>query len=110
MRLEYIACDDANTFCIPLTQKYRVKIERDRDGGSRPGTFMPAMFANVERLDKNKDGNITADELPPGQVTLYIGHMDLNSNYVIEAEEIKQFTRMFNNGRGLKLPAKPKPK
>ena len=29
----YFACDDDNTFCMPVTQSYRVRLEADRDGG-----------------------------------------------------------------------------
>ena len=33
--VKYFACDDAETFCKPVTQQYLVTLERDRDGGSR---------------------------------------------------------------------------
>lgn len=33
--VRYIACDDAETFCKPVTQSYRVVLQRDPDGGSR---------------------------------------------------------------------------
>lgn len=33
--VKYFACDDAETFCIPVTQEYLVTMERDPDGGSR---------------------------------------------------------------------------
>ena len=35
LTVRYFACDDAETFCKPMTQKYRVTLNRDRDGGSR---------------------------------------------------------------------------
>lgn len=35
LEVRYFACDDAETFCRPVTQTYRVVLERDRDGGSR---------------------------------------------------------------------------
>ena len=34
LSVRYFACDDAKTFCVPVTQHYRVRIERDTDGGS----------------------------------------------------------------------------
>ena len=34
LSVRYFACDDANTFCIPVDQKYTIYLERDRDGGS----------------------------------------------------------------------------
>lgn len=33
--VKYFACDDAETFCVPVTQEYLVSFERDRDGGNR---------------------------------------------------------------------------
>lgn len=33
--VKYFACDDAETFCKPVTQHYLISLERDRDGGSR---------------------------------------------------------------------------
>lgn len=96
----YTACDDAQTFCLTIRQQYEVMLKPSRGAGSRPGIFMPAMFANVRTFDKNKDGRITPDELPEGRVTLYVGHMDYNANGVIESDEVDTFLAMFNNGRG----------
>ena len=98
--VRYTACDDAETFCMPVEQRYKVWIKRDRYGGSRPGVFMPAMFANVLEFDKNRDGKLTKSELPQGRVSLYIGHMDFNHDDVIDASEIETFMKMFNNGQG----------
>lgn len=98
--VEYVACDDAETFCKDVKQKYKVHFKSTQDLGGRPGIFMPSMFGKVRELDKNGDGDITKDELAPGSVTLYIGHMDYNGNEIIEKEEIDDFLKMFNNGRG----------
>ncbi|MFV2066463.1 MAG: hypothetical protein ACC645_05745 [Pirellulales bacterium] len=35
LTVKYVACDDAETFCKPVTQRYEILLERDRDGGSR---------------------------------------------------------------------------
>ena len=35
LTVKYFACDDAETFCRPVTQHYLISLERDRDGGSR---------------------------------------------------------------------------
>ena len=35
INVRYFACDDAETFCKPVSQTYRITLERDRDGGSR---------------------------------------------------------------------------
>jgi hypothetical protein len=98
--LTYTVCDDAETFCSTVTQSYIVNLKPTRDLGSRPGIFMPAMFAKMRELDHNGDGNLTTDELPEGEVSLYIGHVDYNGNDVIEKAEIDNFLQMFNNGRG----------
>lgn len=37
--VKYFACDDAETFCIPVTQSYEVNFERDPDGGNRRSSF-----------------------------------------------------------------------
>ena len=98
--LEYTVCDDGESFCTTVTQTYRLRFRRTGDIGSRPSTFMPAMFANIKELDKNGDGDITQDEIPPGQITLFVGHVDYDGNGTIEAAEIETFLKMFNNGRG----------
>lgn len=98
--VRYTVCDDDDTFCKQVIQHYQVRFQPDRNLGSRPGIFMPEMFAKVREFDVNGDGDLTKDELPPGQVTLYIGHMDYNGNEIIEKSEIETFLSMFNNGRG----------
>ncbi len=98
--LTYTVCDDAETFCVTITQNCEVSFGNSRSQGSRPGVFMPGFFAKVRELDKNGDGDLTKDELPEGEVTLYIGHMDYNGDEVIQKAEIDKFLSMFNNGQG----------
>ena len=100
----YTVCDDAETFCIEVTQQYDIPFTVTRDLGSRPETFMPKMFAEMIRLDANGDGLLTSDELPVGEVSLYIGHIDYNGNEIIEPDEMDKFLKMFNNGRGFDSP------
>ncbi|MDA1230049.1 MAG: hypothetical protein O2856_04680 [Planctomycetota bacterium] len=38
LKVRYFACDDAQTFCKPVTQTYIITLERDRDGGARRST------------------------------------------------------------------------
>lgn len=38
VKVKYFACDDAETFCKPVTQRYLIVLERDKDGGSRRST------------------------------------------------------------------------
>jgi len=100
IRIHFAVCDDAETFCVPMTQEFEVWQRPDPQGGSRPGVFMPAMFADMMKMDTNGDGHLTKDELPPGKVSLYIGHVDKNNNDQLEPDEIREFFSMFNNGRG----------
>jgi hypothetical protein len=101
VKLTYTICDDEDTFCTEVTQAYQVNLKPNRNLGTRPGIFLNEMFANVRELDANGDGDLTADELPPGKVSLYVGHMDYNGNDIIEKSEIDRFCQMFNNGRGV---------
>ena len=101
VKVTYTVCDDAETFCKEVTQEYQVNLEPDRNFGTRPGIFLNEMFSKVREMDKNGDGDLTPDELPPGKVTLYVGHMDYNGNEIIEKAEIDTFLKMFNNGRGI---------
>lgn len=94
-RVSYVACDDANTFCIPIEQTYTIRFQRDAEGGSRPNAFLNEMFADVESLDRNGDGTITADEIPAGQRTLFLGHLDKDDNGLIDSTEILEFRQMF---------------
>ncbi|MGI9516565.1 MAG: hypothetical protein ACR2NP_05960, partial [Pirellulaceae bacterium] len=104
MTVHYTICDDANTFCHAVTQKYTVHFDADLAGGSRPGVFMPEMFAEVMTMDANGDGRLTKDEFPVGKITLYLGHMDRNDDEVIDADEIAAFNAMFNDGQGFVTP------
>jgi hypothetical protein len=67
----YYACDDAQTFCVPATQTYRIHLERDRDGGStlsRLASLGPAgmveMMDKAMQNDADGDGRLSRDEAP----------------------------------------------
>ena len=102
LKIDYAICDDAETFCLKVTQKFQVLIQADPFGGSRPDIFMPGMFADMRSMDKNGDGNLSHDEFPPGEASLYIGHVDKNGNGCVESNEIDEFMQMFNNGQGFR--------
>ncbi|MEM7476347.1 MAG: hypothetical protein AAF483_15235 [Planctomycetota bacterium] len=98
--LKYVICDDAETFCFPVTQQFEVTTEPLGNGSTRPGIFLVQMFKDVRKLDKDGDGKITAEELGQGNVTLYMTHIDYNLDNVIDEDELKRFDQMYNNGRG----------
>ncbi len=92
--VKYFACDDAETFCIPVTQEYLVSFDRDRDGGSRraagggrssrgqrgsrggagsPSDRMKEMMQRIPvlaALDANGDGTLSEDELAAASKSL----------------------------------------
>lgn len=115
VKVTYTVCDNAENFCKEITQNYKVVFEPNRNLGTRPGIFLNEMFANLREMDKNGDGNLTPEELPKNKVSMYVGHMDYNGNDIIEKDEIDQFLKMFNNGRGVdkfndgNKPAEEKP-
>ena len=80
----YFACDDAETFCKPVKQQYKVTLARDQDGGnrrsagsrggSRPSggggrpdadavARMLLSLPAFQALDTNSDGQLSADEV-----------------------------------------------
>ncbi|MEM7783488.1 MAG: hypothetical protein AAF623_09070 [Planctomycetota bacterium] len=100
----YTVCDDAETFCQTFQQQYEVHARPERTQGTRPGIFLNSMFLDLRELDKNKDGNITTDEMPDGERTLYLGHIDYDDSGVLESGEIELFLSMFENGNGITAP------
>lgn len=117
LTVRYFACNDEKGFCIPVTQKYLVHLNRDRDGGqarrggARPGGAdrgtQPSRpnsqnrqapngapggrGFSVERLfrmDRNNDGKIARDELPPPMQRNF-DRMDTNSDGFVSRDEAK---------------------
>ena len=101
VKLQYVVCDDAETFCVPLTQEFEVSLQPSNNGSTRPGIFLNRIFGNVKKFDKNKDGKITPQELGEGNVTMYMTHIDYNLDQVIDSKEIERFNLMYGNGRGV---------
>ncbi len=107
--VKYFACDDAETFCVPVTQVYEVSFERDRDGGSRrtggrgasrgPSggmadagsresrmTEMMRRLPVVVALDRDRDGILSARELE--NATSSLRRADRNRDGEISGEEL----------------------
>ncbi len=112
--VKYFACDDAETFCVPVTQQYRVSFERDRDGGSRrasggnrgvartrpavrggPGqnqnraSMITRMF---NQNDRNGDGRLMGDEIP-APMRQRMAQMDSNGDGAISQTEMETMIR-----------------
>jgi hypothetical protein len=110
--VNYFACDDAETFCLPVTQVYEVSFERDRDGGNRrtgggvrgasrgPGGSMADAAARENRmtemmrrvpvlvaLDRDRDGILSARELENAPRSLL--RADRNRDGEISGEELR---------------------
>jgi hypothetical protein len=109
--VKYFACDDAETFCVPVTQEYLVSFERDRDGGSRrtprgrggvargpggrpgggpPSSRMAEMMGRLPilvALDTDRDGTLSAKELDAAPRSLR--KADRNRDGEISGEEMR---------------------
>ena len=112
VRVTYYACDDANTFCVPVTQRYAVHLEVDPDAGRVFGAgrlgFGGGRFggpdgrgpgAPVDRMmswDANEDGIITRDEAPERMRDRF-DSIDANGDGMLETEELEN---MPPPGRG----------
>jgi len=122
LTVKYFACDDAETFCIPVEQKYEVSLERDRDGGSRRESGsrmaqnrgpsgqsrigeMMKRIAIMRTLDINRDGEISAEEIEAAPKSLR--QLDQDSNDRLSIEEIRgQGTGGFRDPR-FRRPGEP---
>ena len=107
LRVTYYACDDANTFCVPVTQRYAAHLEVDANAGrvfgaGRPGLGGPggrgpgAMVERIMTWDANDDGVITRDEAPDRMRDRF-DSIDANGDGMLETEE---FENMPPPGRG----------
>ena len=101
VKLRYLVCDDAETFCVPMTQEYEVTLQPLKNKSTRPGIFLDEIFSDVAKYDKDGDGLITPEEFGEGNVTKYMTHIDYNLDNVIDEEELARFNSMYNNGRGI---------
>ena len=113
----YFACDDAETFCKPVKQRYRITLERDRDGGSRRSTrrqpsrrspMQNGIAANRQAmmetiilfraLDRNGNRKISSNEINQAPVSLR--RLDANRDGEITRDEIlSRSTMMQRFGR-----------
>ena len=98
--VHYFACDDAETFCIPVTQQYRVALRRDRDGGRRRSSRQGPPVRSLESqqlainaillktLDRDSDGELSEQELAGASGALE--QLDKNRDGILNSDELQQ--------------------
>ena len=109
LTVRYFACDNANTFCIPVTQSYAVHLKPDPDGGNamgRRGGGGAGRRGNpgqmIERLmegDQNGDGVLSLEELPERMRPRFTD-LDRNDDGVLDSEELQQGLQRRRPGQG----------
>jgi len=105
LSVTYYACDDDNTFCIPVTQGYAVSLQVDPDGGrvfgaGRGGRGGPgAMIERIRGWDANDDGLVARSEVPEQMLDRF-DRMDENGDGVLEADEIESLPARMRPGAG----------
>ncbi len=119
LTVRYYGCNDAEGWCVPVTQEYVIFLKPDPDGGSRmnprgpgrgrrgsgspmamggsgggPGTQggrgrRPDPEQMMQRLDANGDGKVTQEEVPE-QMSRFLERMDQDGDGVVTREEISE--------------------
>ncbi len=126
LTVTYYACDNDNTWCIPVTQSYEISLVADPDGGrafgrgaggrfgggrgipggpggmpgggqGRPGRNM--MRERIRSWDTNADGLIVRDEVPEPMRERFFDRADTNGDGVIDAEELDSMLERMPRGR-----------
>jgi Ca2+-binding EF-hand superfamily protein len=108
----YYACDDANTFCVPVTQRYAVHLEIDLNAGRVFGAGRPGLAAGrfggrgpdamVDRMmtwDANEDGVLTRDESPERMRDRF-DSIDVNGDGMLERDELENMSPPGRGGSG----------
>ncbi len=106
LTVRYFACDDAQTFCVPVSQSYRIHLEHDRgagrvmrDGGVG-GAGGPGGHDPVQRMmgwDTDGDGRLTIDEMPE-RMRRRFPRMDANGDGVLDEDEIRAAASRMRRG------------
>ena len=104
LTVRYFACDDADTFCIPVTQRYAVYLEQDPDGGSarRSSRLSGGRFdfrARLRDMDRNQDGKLALDEVPERLRRRFLV-LDSNGDDFVDEQELQAFARQRGSTPG----------
>lgn len=101
LSLKYFACDDAETFCIPVAHQFNILMEIDGEAGRvirrNPGGFQRnsnrggfsglRVLEALRNSDKNNDGFVDWDEAPT-EVRRNFIRLDLNEDFSIDQKEV----------------------
>ena len=101
LRVHYFACDNAETFCVPVTQRYAVHLQRDPDGGQRQRAARGDITQRLTERDTNGDGRIEREELPQ-EMQARFDRMDTNGDGYIDDDELQTMASRMDrtSGRG----------
>ena len=113
LTVRYFACSDEQGWCKPVTQKYKIHLEHNRDLGvvmaremrfGRGNRRLGGRFNFVERImrnDRNGDGKVTKEELPDFLQRMF-DRIDANGDGVIGESEAEKMSERFRSrgGRG----------
>ena len=108
LTVRYFACDNANTFCVPVTQGYALYLKPDPDGGSAVGRGRggaegrqrrgpgagpggPGGRNMADRMmgrDQDGDGKLSKEEVPPRMAERF-DQMDSNQDGFLDPDELQ---------------------
>ncbi len=130
LAIHYFACSDEEGWCRPVTQKYTLTFERDRDGGGtngrsfrvgnnqrRPGGpprgnqtgVIEQMRQRILDMDSNQDGSISLEEAPE-QMRERFAEMDQNNDGKLDKVELEtMFERRARQGNQGRRPGQNQP-
>ena len=117
LTVQYFACDDADTFCVPVKQQYAIQLQVDPDGGWRSaarsgsaGRFGArpspraggdaAMMVNrlMQQRDANDDGQISRSEAPQPLLRMF-DSLDANNDGQLQRSELSAMSRQRARSR-----------
>lgn len=102
LTVRYFACDNANTFCVPVTQNYLVHLEIDPLAGrsrARGGMGRGGSMGRLMRFDTDGDGRISRNEAPE-RMRSDFARIDTNGDGSLDADELQAMAgRMRGRGR-----------